>query len=93
MVSDQGPQFISEVWTHLCQILQINVKLSTAFHPESDRQSEIANSEMERYLCTFVNYQQDDWTDWLPLCEFAANANESVSTYTTLFFVNYSFQP
>ena len=50
IVSDRGPQFVSEVWKHLCRILRIGPRLSTAFHPESDGQTEIFNKEMERYL-------------------------------------------
>ena len=51
---DRGPQFISGVWKNLCKILAIKVHLSTAFHPETDGQSEIADQEMERHLRTFV---------------------------------------
>ncbi len=57
LTSDRGPQFILGVWKNLCKILDISANLSTSFHPETDGQSEIANQEMERYLCTFVNYQ------------------------------------
>ena len=43
IVSDRGPQFISEFWYKFCQILGIKLKLSTAFHPQTDRQTEIVN--------------------------------------------------
>ena len=43
VVSDRDPQFVSAVWKSLCKLLRINAKLSTAFHPETDGQSEIAN--------------------------------------------------
>ena len=43
VMSDQDPQFVLAVWKALCKILQINAKLLTAFHPETDSQSEIAN--------------------------------------------------
>ena len=80
VVSDRGPQFVSAVWKALCKILRINAKLSTAFHPETDGQSEIANQEMERHLRTYVNHFQDNWVDLLPMAEFAANANPSATT-------------
>ena len=60
MVSDRGLQFIAEVWKHLCKLLQIDTWLSTAFYPETDSQTEIVNSEIERYLQTYMNYHQDD---------------------------------
>ena len=53
---DQGPRFILGVSKSLCKILGIKVNLSIAFHPETNGQSEIANQEMEKYLCTFINY-------------------------------------
>ena len=47
----------------------------TAFHPETDGQSEIVNQEMERYFRTYVNHFQNNWVNLLPMAEFAANAN------------------
>ena len=84
--SDRGPQFISGVWKNLCKILGISANLFTFFHPETDGQSEIANQEIEKHLSTFVNYQQDDWVDKLPMTEFAANNNNSLSTKLSPFF-------
>ena len=80
VVSDQSLQFVSAVWKSLCKILQINAKLSTAFHPETDGQSKIANQEMERHLRTYVNHFQNDWVNLLPMAKFAANANPSATT-------------
>jgi hypothetical protein len=50
VVSDRGTQFVARFWCRLCKILAITVKLSTAFYPESDRQTEVENKEIERYL-------------------------------------------
>ena len=44
-----------------------------AYHPQTDGQTEQINQEVEQYLWLFVNYQQDDWTEWLPLVEFSYN--------------------
>ena len=93
LTSDWGPQFISGVWKNLCKILGIKVNLSTAFHPETDGQSENANQEMERHLCTFVNYQQDDWPKKLAMAEFAANNNESASIKLSPFFATKGLHP
>ena len=54
-VSDRVPQFVSLVWQALCKALKIRAKLSTAFHAETDGQSEMANQEMERYLQSQCN--------------------------------------
>lgn len=93
IISDRGPQFVSLVWESLCKMLKIKAKLSTAFHPESDGQSEISNQEMERYLRSYANYQQDDWADWLSMAEFASNACVSSSSGLSPFMVNKGFEP
>ena len=77
VVLDRGPQFVLAVWKALCKILRINAKLLTAFHPETDGQSEIANQEIKRHLRTYVNHFQNNWVHLLPMAEFAANANLS----------------
>jgi transposase InsO family protein len=87
IVSDRGPQFASRVWKELCRLLGIKVKLSTAYHPQTDGQSERANREMERYLRTFVSFEQDDWVRLLPAAEFAANAASSEATKLSPFEV------
>ena len=92
-MSDRGPQFVSAVWKALCKILRINAKLSTAFHPETDGQSEIANQEMERHLWTYVNHFQNNWVDLLPMAKFAANANPSATTKIPLFQATRGYVP
>ena len=83
IVSDQGPQFASTFWGQVCSRLGIDRRMSTAFQPQTDGQTEQMNAGMEQYLCVFVNHQQDDWVQWLPLAEFAANNGVSESTKCT----------
>ena len=67
--------------------------MSTAFHPQTDGQTERMNAGMEQYLRIFVNHQQDDWVQWLPLAEFAANNGVSESTKCTPFFAIQGMDP
>ena len=60
VVSDRGPQFVSDFWKHLTRRLASKALLSTAFHPETDGQTERANSFLEQYLRGHVSYLQDD---------------------------------
>lgn len=60
IISDRGPQFISTLYQALCQRLQIDARLSTARHPETDGQSERANQDIKTGLRAYVNYLQDD---------------------------------
>src|SRR6266581_9610920 len=73
VLSDQGPTFVSQFSTELATLLGIQLTLPTLYHPQTDGQMEQVNQEIEAYLCIFVNHQQDDWADWLPLAEFAYN--------------------
>ncbi|KAG0159950.1 hypothetical protein PDIDSM_7477 [Penicillium digitatum] len=75
VVSDRGPQFVAQFWKHLTKRLRITNLLSTAYHPETDGQTERANAVLEQYLRAYVSYLQDDWSEWLPLAEFTANSH------------------
>lgn len=93
IVSDRGTQFVSQFWRELSARLDVTLKPSSAFHPESDGQTERINSSVEQYLRTFVNFHQDDWVRWLPLAEFAGNNVVSETTGVSPFFANYGFNP
>lgn len=93
IISDRGPQFVSAFWKHLNKRLKIDALLSTAFHPETDGQTERMNAILEQYLRAYVSYLQDDWSEWLPLAEFASNLHFSESTGMSPFFANYGFNP
>ncbi len=60
IVTDRGLLFTSKFWSLLCYFLGIKKKLSTAFHPQTNGQTERQNSTMEAYLRAFVNWEQDD---------------------------------
>lgn len=93
IISDRDSLFISEFWKAVCHRLRIDVKLSTAYHQETDGQTEVANAFLEQYLRQYVNFAQDDWDEWLPLAEFAARNVVSESTGLSPFFANAGFHP
>jgi truncated hemoglobin YjbI len=68
-------------------------RLSTAFHPQTDGQTERQNQTMEQYLRAFCNYEQDNWVELLPLAEFAYNNSVHHSTRMTPFWANYNYHP
>lgn len=71
IVSDRGPQFISSFWKEVCRILGIKVVLSTAFHKETDGQTEIMNQHLTQRLRPYVNFYQDNWDELLPIMDRA----------------------
>jgi len=93
IVSDQGKHFISGFWRSLCQLLGIKANLSTAYYPETDGQTERVNQIVEQYLRVYINYQQDNWVNLLPLAKFAYNNTLHSETMVTPFFANKGFHP
>lgn len=93
IISDRGSNFISEFWRQLSSRLGIILNPSSAYHPETDGQTERLNAVLEQYLRAYMNFAQDDWVDWLPLAEFASNNVTSETTGYTPFFANYGFNP
>jgi len=63
IVLDRGVQFAVEIIKKLNQLLEIQTKLSTAYHLQIDRQTERINKELEQYLRVFINYRQEQWLD------------------------------
>lgn len=77
----------------LNKLLGIQTKLSTAYHPQTDGQTERANQEIEQYLRLFVDHRQHDWPEWLALAEFAHNNSIHSSTSVTPFYASYGLHP
>jgi hypothetical protein len=93
IISDRDSLFKSEFWKRLCKRLNINSLLSTTFHPEIDGQTEIVNATLETIFRCYVNYHQNNWSEWLPFTEFALNNQESEFTKMSLFFANSASHP
>jgi transposase InsO family protein len=93
IISDRGSQFISHLWKRMLELLRIQSCLSSAYHPESNGQSERTNQTLQQYLRCFTSYQQDDWFSLLPLAEFTFNNSVSASTGFTPFYANSGYHP
>lgn len=90
ITSDRGSNWTSDFWTRLCELVKIDRRLSTAFHPETDGTTERANQEVQAYLRAFVTYSQYDWPKLLPMAMLALN-NRQNSTGTSPFFLTHGF--
>lgn len=75
------------------KLLGIEANPSTAYHPQTDGQTERINQELEQYLRLVVNYHQSDWADWLPTAEFSYNDRCQASTDSSPFFINHGRHP
>jgi hypothetical protein len=93
ITSDRGSLFTSHFWEGLCACLNTKQNLSTAFHPQTDGQTERVNGILEQYLRAYCNYQQDNWRDLLTMAEFSYNNSVSETTKVSPFFANYGYHP
>jgi hypothetical protein len=72
----------------LYRLLGIQGNPSTAYHPQTDGQTERMNREIEKYLRMYISYHQDDWEEWLNTGEFAYNNGTHAATGFTPFYLN-----
>ena len=93
IVSDRGPQFVAQFMRELLRLLGIHRATSTAYHPQTDGQTERVNQELEQFLRIFVSERQDDWDELLPMAEFAYNNHVHSSTQATPFMIEYGRHP
>ena len=93
IVSDRGSEFTSKFWKEFTTLLDIKSRFSTAYHPQTDGQTERVNQELERYLRHYTSYLQDDWDTWLPVAEFAYNNSVHSATGITPFFACLGYHP
>jgi hypothetical protein len=85
IISDRDPRFTGRFATTLCSKLGIKQNLSSAYHPQTDGQSERTNQWLEQYLRIFGNYSQSDWANWLPLAQYVHNSWMNETTKQTPF--------
>ena len=74
-------------------LLGIKTKLSTAFHPETDGQTERVSQTIEKYLGHYCSWKQDNWDKLLSMAEFAYNSAKSETTAISPFEANYEMLP
>jgi transposase InsO family protein len=93
IISDRDHQFTSKFWRALTRLLGTKLKISTAFHPQTDGQTERSNRVLENYLRHYISPSQDDWDEWLPQAKFSVNNAWQESIKNTPFLLNFGQQP
>lgn len=93
IISDRDPKFTSDFWTELFGILGTKLQMSTAYHAQTDGQSERSNRVIEEILRAYVNVLQSDWDLYLSVGEFSYNNTVHKATKEAPFMVNLGFNP
>ena len=93
IVSDRDTRITSKFWAEVCIYSLIKRRMSTAFHPQTDGQTEILNRILENYLRAYTSLEQMNWAKLLPSAEFAYNNSRNSSTKITPFMALYGYNP
>ncbi|KAJ1581512.1 hypothetical protein NDA11_005016 [Ustilago hordei] len=93
MVLDRGRQFISGAWKAFAEQMGVKHSLSTAYHPQTDGQTERVNQVIEQYLRMYCNYEQNDWANLLDTAAFVYNNTVHNSIGVSPFFACYGWNP
>jgi len=88
VVSNRGPQFVASFTKELYRLLGVQLSSSTAWHPQTDGQTERVNQELDQFLRLFVNERQNNWYDLLPITEFQHNNHVHSATQQPPFLLD-----
>ena len=80
IISDSDPMFTSKFWAELMGRLDVRLRKSTTFHPQTDGQTVRVNQSIEQYLRQYCNNEQENCNDLLPLSEYAYNNLATTAT-------------
>ncbi len=90
---DHRSEFVSHFFRSLSTALGMKLHFTLGYHPEGDGQIKQVNQILEQYLHAYCNYQQDNWSELLPLAEFTYNNTPSKTTGVSPFFANKGYHP
>lgn len=93
IISDRDSVFTSLFLTTMHTLLKVKLKPSSAYHPETDGQTEIVNRKIEEMLRCYVDQNQSDWDEFLTDIEVACNHSVHSTTTFTPVFLNYGYEP
>ena len=93
MLSDRGPQFASQVFREIGRLLGIKLIMSTAYHPQTDGETERVNQELEIYFRIFCSNNPETWVNLNPIAEFCHNQRVHSTTKQSPFFLMLGYAP
>lgn len=89
ILSDQGTNFMGQLFKNICKLLSIKKLHSTSHHPQSQGSVERVHRTLNEYLRSFINKDTDNWDDFLPYAAFTYNTTPHTATKLTPFELVY----
>lgn len=93
LVSDRDPLFLSKFWQELFKLSGTKLRMSSAYHPQSDGQTEVLNRVIEQYLRSFVHQRPSSWGKFLLWAEWPYNTSIHTATGMTPYEVTFGKKP
>lgn len=93
LITDQGTNFLSELFKNMCKMLKIKKIQTTSYHPESNGALERSHRVLEEYLRHFISDTQQDWDNWIPFATFTYNTTTHTATKFSPFELLFGFSP
>ncbi len=93
LITDRRSVYTSNFWRTLTSLSGTETSSSTAYHPQTDGQTEIVNQRLEQYLRMNVKYEQDNWGELLHEAEFCHNSTTHSAAGLAPFECLYGFVP
>jgi len=93
IISDRDPLFVSKTYRSLMKFCKIKQWTSTAYHPQTDGETEQVNRELKTYLQVFWKHIPEDWDKYLPMAKFTYNGRPHSVTKQTPFYLMYGSEP
>lgn len=93
IVSDRDRIFLSHLWQELFKLADVRLKMSSAYHPQTNGQTERVNQCMETFLRCFVNAIPSKWFEWIHLAEFWYNSSWHSALDRSPFEALYGYAP
>lgn len=93
VLTDQGTNFLSQIFKDVCKILKISKLQTNSFHPMSIGALERHHKFLGEYLRNFTDNDQQNWDEWIPYCMFAYNTTPHTATKFSRYELLFGFKP
>lgn len=93
ILTDNGSNFVSDLFKRVCKMLGINRSYATPYHPETNGALERTHRTLKEHLRCYINEGLNDWDTWIPYAVYTFNTTPHSSTNFSPYELLYGFKP